>query len=275
MRRNCSILCILLAVSLSSEWANASDDCNDVVPHPINWDPLPDENSMYMICQQDTLDAFRQLFHMDAGNWGVTFGSLSPCNDLLPLGRTFAAMWALLYSHGGPYYCYPTANMLEWGACYSWSWIDELDGMCGNVHSPADTQAWTQFGPFINNYTNLYWPFFYGASVVERASILVHEARHEEAWCSHTSNSACTNGASCDYSWEQGCSGRIMKGGHGETGANRFQVSWLWAYVKYATWTTAAAKANAMSVANHVLMTQYQIDPCFIFNEAADPIFYC
>jgi hypothetical protein len=50
--------------------------------------------------------------------------------------------------------------------------------------------------PSGNSALSLYYPWFWNKTVVDRASTLVHESTHEFA--GHISNSACSNGASCD-----------------------------------------------------------------------------
>lgn len=62
--------------------------------------------------------------------------------------------------------------------------IDELDARCGSgCPGPCpgcgrQTFA-TNFGG-LDDKTELYWPFFYNRDVIQRASTIVHEARHAD-----------------------------------------------------------------------------------------------
>jgi hypothetical protein len=158
-------------------------------------------------CNQRTVNGMVADFDMDGGDWDEGFGWADACNVNLPLARTFNAIWVLgLFGHSMPA---GSSNWLPWFYDFASSEIDELDGRCG---SPAI--ATTVHGPIIDNFTELYWPFFYDSSnVPNRAGTLVHEARHADGF-SHDGES-CPREESCDEAWNS-------------WGANTYQVLYLW-----------------------------------------------
>ncbi len=152
--------------------------------------------------------------------------------------------------------------MLLWAECYAANSIDELDGRCGSGSASSGSYARTTFGS-VDDYTNLYWRFFYGENIAERAATLFHEARHAGAWCHHSSDSSCPRGTSCDPSYENGCQG--FGSGSGK-GANGVQVDYFSWYVASALSyrTTSALKTRARDKANDILTRGFQKDPCLI-----------
>lgn len=191
------------------------------------------------------------------GNW--TYGDLGYPNvdDVSRgLGRTFNALAMLGYGatptpscDGGP----------DARSAYCWAGnaMDELQGSCDD---PATEIAHSAWGPAIDNYTELYLKFYFDHTVVERASILVHEARHAE-WCGHNAD-RCPAGASCDYSWSVGCSGFPNDAG---AGANAYQVYYLMTLGRYGTpaYTTSISRKNAFDFANVVMDNFFVLPPCW------------
>jgi hypothetical protein len=205
-------------------------------------------------CQQSLIDDWWERFDFDKGDWDDGFGYDDPCNYDKPLARTFNALYALGYARTNAPHCTYTGNPLDWSLCWAGNQIDELDGRCGSGEAgPYGKTAHTQFGPVIDNYTELYWPFFYGTSVVERAAIIFHEARHA-SYCGHNANRC----ESCDHSWTDGCSWP-----YSGMGAITYHTVWLWWYVASATKYTTAMKDRALVRANENLAGRYDIDPCF------------
>jgi hypothetical protein len=206
-----------------------------VPPH----DNVLDGDTAYSpnVCNQTLIDKFWADFDFDQGDWDDGFGYEDACNLELPLNRTFSALWALLFSSPDPATSTGdfNGNFLRWAYNYAESAIDELDARCEG-HNGA--LAHTQWGPIIDNYTQLYLSFFYGYSVPERAGTIVHEARHAE-WRGHDSCS-CPRGASCDARWEDG-------------GANSYQIYYLWWFVDSGVNTTTAMKQRAQDRANDIL----------------------
>ena len=144
--------------------------------------------------------------------------------------------------------------------------IDELDAMCTGGRT---SRAYTAYGPIIDNYTELYMPFFYNENVLQKAGTLMHEARHAD-WCGHSGNSwlqlvgkGCISGStSCDKSFEDGCSGVGSPSGKG---ANGVQALWLWWFTFDADnfHGTNPLRDMARDEANRILDTMFDEAPCF------------
>jgi hypothetical protein len=197
-------------------------------------------------CNQGMIDQFWEHFDFDKGDWDDGFGYHDACNINKPLARTFNALYLLAYSaqdyarNTGDF----SGNALRWGYPYSASKIDELDGRCGN--GTTSGVAATTYSGLQDNRTVLKWPFFYGSNVVERAGIIVHEARHAGGK-GHNAGSRCPQGASCDTTW-------------GYKGANMYQTLYLWWFYVDGTRTTSAMKNFAK------LQAQRTIDRAFVTN---------
>ncbi len=200
-------------------------------------------------CRQDYVNFFWTAYHFDQQDWDEGFGFENVCDVNLPLARTFNALYALHYAVANPA-TQPgdfSGNILRWGGNYARTHIDELDGRCQGDNA----LAFTMWGPIIDNYTELYAPFFYGTSVVERASTILHESRHADGWLHDAPDSSCLRHASCDSSWNY-------------DGANRWQVTWLWWYRNEATDTTPAMKARAKDRGNDVILNGFAANPGFL-----------
>jgi hypothetical protein len=119
----------------------------------------------------------------------------------------------------------------------------------------------------VDDYTELYKPFFFNELPVERAATLLHESRHAD-FCGHNGNDSedapkCqARSASCDESFTDGCTGVGSPSGRGATG---YQALWLWWFTVSAdaiTGTTAR-KEDAADEANRIFQTMFDRDPCF------------
>ncbi|MGH8613427.1 MAG: hypothetical protein ACREYF_15780 [Gammaproteobacteria bacterium] len=201
-------------------------------------------------CERAFRDFFWDAYDFDKGDWDEGFGYDDSCNIEQPLARTFNALYALHYSHADPALSKGDREgpILRWGGSYAWSHIDELDARCGD----GTSYAYTRWGPIIDNYTNLYLPFFYELSVPERAGTILHEARHADGK-GHDAGSNCPRGVSCDSSWDY-------------NGANRWQVTWLWWYRAAGVNTTEALQIRARDRGNAILRGGFKTDPGFVIS---------
>lgn len=215
-------------------------------------------------CGQKYIEDMWDRFDFDKEDWDNGFGYSNPCDLDLPLGRTFNALMLLAYGVQGGGTCTPDGNPNFAVGRYCWAGneLDELDGRCGSGSASSGTRAHTEFFPVIaDEYTELYWPFFYGESVVERAATIVHEARHAHGLCQHEGNCP-RGGSSCDPSYEDGCVG--FGSGSGK-GCNAYQVLYLswFAYSARDGWITQAIRDHAVFEANTILARAFEKDPCF------------
>jgi hypothetical protein len=251
-----ALLLLPVALAVAAPFANANT-CYyqpDVAPYPT-------EEPYFLVCSDSLIANIWSTFDFDEEDWDDGMGFNDRCNLEQPLARTYNALTLLAWAHTGEPHCDTSQpNVMDWAYCWAGNAIDELDAKCGSGEAYSGDYAYTRFGPIINNYTELYWPFFYGETVVERASTIFHEARHAGDWCQHADNSSCANGASCDTNWATGCTGWGASAG---AGANTFQVVWLMQYATSATWYTYTQHFAAVIKANDILARRYQTDPCF------------
>ena len=226
-------------------------------------------------CFQSWVDYFWDAYDFDEGDWDDGFGFSNACDLTRPLGRTFNAIYVLNYADGPGSKSRSdfSGSILHWGGNYSMREIDELDARCGD----GGSRAYTRWGVFIDNYTNLYLPFFYGENVVERAGTLLHESRHAD-WCGHNgndgSNKCPSQSDSCDESFENGCSGFGSPSGRGAVG---FQAVWLWWFTVDADSITGTStrKAFARDEANRIFDTMFDVSPCINITSSGAVIDTC
>jgi hypothetical protein len=226
-------------------------------------------------CSQEWIDFYWDAYDFDKGDWDDGFGWEAACDRRRPLARTFQAIE--LVNYASPNEAIETddfsGNFLRWAGNYTIREFDELDARCGD----GTARAYTRWGVFVDNYTNLYIPFFYDENVVERAGTLVHEARHAD-WCGHNGNdgsNACSAAnSSCDEKYMDGCSGAFSPSGRGADG---YQILWLWwyAFEADAQHSNATMKDFARDEANRILNTMLDVDPCFNITSNGDKIITC
>lgn len=208
-------------------------------------------------CQQIFTNDMWDRFHFDEGDWDDGFGWNDACNQDQPLMRTFNALQFLAFSVTNEPTCSTndSDNVATWAYCWSGEAIDELDAECGD----GTERAWTSWTVGFQ-WTELYWPFFYDETVVQRAGTIYHEARHAHGWCDH--QGGCNRNVSCDPNWANGCVG--VGSGSGP-GANAYQVSWLSWYLNTARpeWTSPGLAESAWGEANTVLIDGFGEDPGF------------
>jgi hypothetical protein len=260
-----SIALVLCCLAFGGRMASACDTFR-------NTEPAVQFNHW---CSGNFIIFFWDAYDFDKGDWDDGFGFSDPCDLRRPLARTFQAIEMVNFS--APVDPMLTndfsGDILHWGGNYTIREIDELDGRCSN----DPFHAFTVWGAFIDNNTELYTKFFYSDDVVTRASLLVHEARHAD-WCGHNGNdgsNACPAGsASCDEKFNDGCSGIGSPTGKG---ADAFQVMWLWVFTSEADAQHGGAvrKAMARDAANSLLNSMFDVDPCFNIMSNGDKITTC
>lgn len=220
-------------------------------------------------CQQVFINDMWSRFHFDHDDWDQGFGFEDACNDTLPLKRTFNALQLLAYGVTATPTCSTSSsNVGLWGYCWAGSNIDELDGRCGD--SP---RAKTAIGPVIDNHTELFMPFFFDETVVQRAGTIFHEARHANGWCVHT-NSCADGTGSCDPNFWSGCVGVGSSSGVGANGYTVLYMNWF-ATTARAGWINAAIRADAVAEGNHYLTSRFGTDPCFRMNSGGGTFNVC
>jgi hypothetical protein len=139
-----------------------------------------------------------------------------------------------------------SGNILRWGAGWAWDVIDDLLASCGEGKSAVATCTCRDFLGLVDFSITLWVPqFFYDQHVVERASTLMHEARH---W-----NGKPHDSGSRDSSFGYG-------------GAWAFEVAWLSWYAAEAVNAPLGEKCEAQDLANLYADTMFATDPNFRFD---------
>jgi len=229
-------------------------------------DTVEDRTSNW--CWQGWVDYYWNAYAFSKSNV-LNEGWHDPCNVNLPLGRFFNAID--LVNYAAPDFAVNLddfgGSFLRWAGNYTIREIDELKRGC--FGSSSTIRATTDWGPIIDEKTTFWHPAF-EENVIERASTLVHEARHA-SWCGHNGG-GCVAGASCDDSWLDGCSFP----GSGR-GANGYQVLWLWWYAVGAqpALTNARMRAFAIDHANTKLDRSFDDDPCFRLDSNGNRVSTC
>jgi len=221
-------------------------------------------------CQQNFIDYWWDAFEFEKDYWDDGMGYAEPCNNAQPLARMFNALYALGYSSTNTPSCSTSGDdVTKWAMCWAADNIKRTWAKCGNGGT-SGTLA-TTFRPTVGTKrTEFYWPFFYGQSVVRRASTVFHEARHASSCGHNAKDSDCDRGESCDKSWSDGC-----KDLGKQAGANRYQVSFLAWYIASAWRATSGLKDDARSRANDVLNRGFKSDPCFRISSSGGSYSVC
>jgi len=235
---------------------------------PVNQDKFDADYSAKWTCDQANVNEMVADFEMDEGNWDDGFGWADACNNDLPLKRTFNALQVLRFAVTATPNCSDTLeNVGIWSYCYAKNAIDELDAECGD----GSARAMTHHG--IDDYTELYLPFFYDESVVQRAGTIFHEARHAGGWCSHTDGCIDGNG-SCDPSWSDGCVGFGSGSGRGANAYTVLFAHWF-ATTAREDWTNPTIRESAVAEGNRYLTNRFETDPCFRLDASGDFFAVC
>jgi hypothetical protein len=198
-------------------------------------------------CRNDWINSMRGGFGVDADRWSGN-GLNDPCNLTLPFGRFLTGVVAL--TETSPNKAWPntsdrSGNILRWGAGFVWDTVDDIAAYCNSSANTTDVAVCSSCGNFLglgDTEILLYVPvYFYSQLVEERASTLVHEARH----------------------WAGG-PGHDSKGRDSSFGANgswRWEVTWLSWYAAEATPAPKALRCDAQDKANGYLASSFATDP--------------
>lgn len=214
---------------------------------------VPDKNSsgdnFYgdFICQQQYIDYFWDVYGFNGNKmyWDDGFGWHDVCNTNKPLARTFNACYLLTYSASdylNDSYDAPQ-NILQWGRRYIRESFNNLQSFCGDGEAVAF---------FFGGTSKLYLSFWYDYSVVERAAILLHEARHDAKWHNATYPSGSVFGESndADSSWDY-------------QGAWTFEAGYLWWFYAAGARTTSASRERARQAGNIIIDNAFATHPGF------------
>jgi hypothetical protein len=194
-------------------------------------------------CSQASINQHWDDFDFDREDWDNGFGYEDPCNNNLPLGRTFNALNLLdFFGTSKPD---DSDNWLPWFYSFASNAHDELDAKCGSGRANGCLIAQNFRG--LDDYTVLYWPFFYGQDVPSRAATIVHEARHADG-SGHNGGTTCPNGGSCDSNW-------------GYNGAITYEVLYLWWLRAQGTGVSTAARNLARTRGNALLASNFNTRP--------------
>lgn len=213
-------------------------------------------------CQQEIVDDLWDHWDFDDNDWDEGFGLNHGCDRRFPLGRTWVALYLLRFSWTTSTPTDTLGNVLR--NAYDWArdMNAELDARCaydsGNIFGATAVNI---TGPLADDRTVLFWRFFYGTSVGERAAVIIHETRHQDG-CGHNGS-----GTSEDHAWNDGCSwGLDNDDGMSElpenAGANQCEAIWGWAFYRYGQNTTPAVRGRMLNSVNSNL-GRFENSPCF------------
>jgi hypothetical protein len=127
--------------------------------------------------------------------------------------------------------------------------IRDLRALCGDGSAIAITFS----GAFVTDRVELYRGYWYNQAVVERASTLVHEARHmggKSHNASFPAGSVYGSGSGADTSWEYG-------------GAWMYEANYLWWFYSAGANTTTAMKNLARQQGNIIIDNAFAKRPTF------------
>lgn len=241
---------LLLLMSVGFAESAVAEDCNPRQPADLGDDYYMCDNGWQ--CQQQYVDYWWSAFDFDS-TWTNTFGYNDHCNNAKALARTFNALYALGYSSTNSPSCNRSlSNVSQWSMCYAAEEINKLKADLGNSDSPYARTS----GRTVTLYS-----YFWGQSVPARAGTIFHEARHADGCNHNASDSSCVRRESCDKSWENGC-----PAAGNDSGANRYQVTFLNWYALTAFRITPALRQSAVNRANEIIDTGYRDVPCFDIN---------
>ena len=214
---------------------------------------VPDKNASgdnfygQFICDQVYIDYFWDVYGFNGNKnyWDDGFGWHDPCNTSKPLARTFNACYLLTYSsqdYQDDSWDAPQ-NILQWGRRYVREEFSQLRSFCGDGNAVAS---------YSGGNVMLFLDFWYDYSVVERAAIMVHEARHEAR--SHNASlpagSVFGDGEFADSRWDY-------------QGAWTFEAGYLWWFYEEGVRTTSAMRDRARQAGNVIIDNAFETHPGF------------
>ena len=240
---------ILFAVLFNASMSVKAADCSI----PIHDDTLlGDTHYNTLVCFQP-LKGVWTAFGLTKSRW-VGLGWNDVCSINKPLNRTLSALWLLHRSTPNPTTSINDASgdFLRQAYNYAARRIEKLVPRCtaenpevvasAHPEEPVRGIGGGDVTPYSKNRIELYYPFFYGQSVPERAGTIVHEARHTEGKLHD--DCSCEAGGSCDRRW-------------GDKKANTYGIYYLASFAHRGLKTTSAMKRRARQRANNILATRY------------------
>ncbi|MBI4509699.1 MAG: VCBS repeat-containing protein [Deltaproteobacteria bacterium] len=206
---------------------------------------------------QADVDRWREDFSIDRGDWNDGFGYTVPFDEpYRPMGRLFAGLYVLDYAGRGS-----SSSRLRDAYELVDDHVDDIDPSC-DASPVAKYQGWWN--------VTVYKPFFYSFTPVERASVLVHEARHDSSFC----------GAGC---WHDKCQQGPKKGSYdcdaslGENGPYAHEVKYLAAFYEESCQMPARlgpnvvvnrfVRARIRGSVNYLLSAAFNKDPSFVLGQ--------
>ena len=224
------LLCLMLIIISVQLYA---DTCT--VPSGLDNSSSLDNSLIAYACDQSFINRSLDIYDFDKDYWGNGFGYYDKCNVYLPFARTLNSMYLLKHV------------TFDW---YIWS-----GGKINELLASCDDDVIARYRKiFVDEYVELFQPFFYNLNVVERASVIIHEARHYDK--SHNADDdECDLGGSCDSSWEY-------------NGANTFQIKYLRdLFCSNNSFMTTTIRQYARDFANTLLQFSFKDPPEFIFTD--------
>jgi hypothetical protein len=214
-------------------------------------------------CDSTVVDNAWGSFHMEDGDWRDYGLEEDACNSNTPLGRTIYGIQLLRVAGTDTPQCEGSDFPLNWSHCWAANAIEYLTVKCDGGFAAATTKT---FGiDQLDPRTELHVGFFYNSTAAKRASTIVHEARHAESGCTHTTKCKAgeTGNPACDPQFEHGCIG-----GEGK-GAYAWAAIWLHRYAveAQAHLINGDMRFYAVQSANSILERNFEVTPCFVYSE--------
>jgi len=233
----------------------------------------------YLSTRPSTRADWRDRLNVTSKNWGGTWGrgewngvSARPYDLLMnALQLLYAAPLDQRTTRIGSY-----SSMLNWAHEYVLSRVRTVNPSCSSDNlaytranrvdlrrryfgGSATTGGGRIAGVYATTVPGTAVPVLaeYTVDVVNRAAILLHEARHAGG-CRHHSDSICENRQSCDRSLADGCSGPRVG-----VGAAGFHYRWAeqLAHFGYQTEQMIRHRLSAAALANNLADQRFQVHP--------------
>jgi hypothetical protein len=175
-------------------------------------------------------------------HYGFRNFSGSACDPHSEKGRMMNALWVLKNAAPGNHSFNSTPNnsgFLMWAYKWAGQQTSILETTC---KSYTHFQKVKRYPSFRNTYYMRFdGDWLFNGNLVERAGVIVHEARHRQV--GHSSNSSCSRGRSCDTHY---------------LGANEYQRRWLeWFAVDSNAYFTDDMAQRAGDAANAIAATAF------------------
>ncbi len=197
------------------------------------------------ICDQPFVDWAWGQYGFNYDYWQNGAGFDDVCNTDKPLGRTLTGIWLLEYSAEDYFNEDWSNNILHWGCRYAREQISDLRALCGDGSAIART--------FSDGRIELYLGHFYDQAVTERASTLIHEARHKGGRPHNATfpvDSVYGSGDGADSEW-------------GYEGAWMYEALYLWWFYADGRRSTSALRQLAKQTAQVMIDNAFATHPGF------------